>query len=192
MRAPNHLNYLVIGGAVTTPMEQLLLPHAAFYSQGWVLDLDLHSKRAKQRTAPDFWGFDDWKAAYYGTASSPPLMLSIPEGTQQLWLCESSFISSPSENAAENGCTLFRDVTIRVNGDPVEHIEVIETVTSFEKKPCVIVPLPGARSFNATDRAIHDVSDDYLEVSLQVTSSISANNAPRHARWLMHYTFRLQ
>jgi hypothetical protein len=175
VRVPNHVNHLVIGGAVTTPMEQLLLPHASFYSRGWVLDLDLHSKRAKQRTAPDFLGFDDWKAAYYGTTSSPPLLLAIPERTQHLWLCESSSISSPLETDAEGGCSLFRDVTIRVNGDPVDHVEVVETVTSFEKKPCVHVPLPATRSDNVTNRAIHDVADDYLELSLQVTRSMSAN-----------------
>ena len=61
---------------------------------------------------------------------------------------------------------------LRSDEDPVE---VIETVTSFEKKPCVSVPLPAARVDNVTKRAILDVSDDFLEVSLHVTSSISAN-----------------
>jgi hypothetical protein len=170
--APNHLNYLVIGGAVTTPMEQLLLPQASFFSQGWVLDLDLHSKRAKQRTAPDFLGFDDWKAAYFGTASSPPLVLSIPEGTQQLWLCESSSTYSPLETGGEIGCSIFRDVTIRVNGVAVDHVEVVDSVSSFEKKPCIFVPLTAAPVNDATNRA---TSGDFLEVSLQVTSSQSAN-----------------
>jgi hypothetical protein len=176
-RKMNHLNHLVTGGAVTTPMESLLLPQSSLLSQGWVLDLELHSKRAKQRTSPDFLGFEDWKTAYYGTAASPPLSLTLPESTRHLWLCESSSswsTASAAEPAPDSACSLLRDVEISISGVQADRVEEVETVASFEKRPCVYVSMkPPTTAADA--RTTNKISGGALEVTLQVVNSKRMN-----------------
>lgn len=151
----NHLSRLIQQGAFHTPTEQMLLPHLAFYSTGWVLDLDTVSKRAKQRTAPHFRGFDDWKVAYQGTVASPPLILSVPTEVTGLWLCESSAPTPVSSLRADDStvCSLARDVTVRLVGQPLPLVTFpVGVVTAFERSnPCVQVQLPDQPANDAAD-----------------------------------------
>jgi hypothetical protein len=161
-------NLIISGKAESsfeTALEMLLLPKTQeFYNKGWVLDLDAETKRSKllTKSSGNFWGFRDWKMAYYGVPQSGPLELLIPiDDTESsfptsdpaetknstltlLIMCEADAILPPPKGNNDNNCRLHRDVTFTVNGQLAQSVLVDSDIvaTTSGRRTCVQITAP--------------------------------------------------
>ena len=156
--------------------KDLLLPKQHLYNSGWVLDLDDATKRSKLLTKDsEFYGFPDWKPAYYGIPSSGALELLVPLPHQlssnlptTLILCESDI---PKLEDDDSSCSLRRDVAITIDGGQPVQGESMDSILELSR--CIYVPISRDATTTALAARTQGAANNELRAKLSVTVRVT-------------------
>lgn len=154
-------NLLPSSGSVTQDVHLEHPKGMAFYTSGWVLDMENSERKEKLRSQHH--GFKDVLASYHGIAASGTLAFDFDlEATSELIVCESQAPSEPT------GCRLDQDVEFTINGQPVKSVRRIATdsVSYQGKRHCVFIEFESRES-------------GYVQFGMMVTNkTVMINSGP--------------
>jgi hypothetical protein len=142
------INELILSGEAQglKTMDIMLPKGQMYYNRGWVLDLGEAEKKSKRKLIRyGGLGYVDSKKAYYGTQSSGPLQLFLPNEKMNSTDIEKSLksviVCEVNESRGTEACDIKEDISFSVGGVSTQ-ASYVEGVSYLGRQICVHLEIP--------------------------------------------------